>query len=257
MSDTASSQAGLFGGEINARERAAHIACAVVLTIVVLSVIVALIVYFTAGPSITIKGGDCDASDASMSNADTQVRRTDTQVKKVEVAPKKVEVAPKQKVEAPKKKVERAAASKQATRLNAAAPQTATSFQADSGLASAVTANAGSTIRQAQGVTVNSRMENYTGHLANFAKNYQGALATQNPVMARLQDTPNSMHSKYAGYQGDLSTPHLKQEYVDSTLFPKVLKEWQKQPTMRHNRSEDYNRAVIRNQGVTVHGARI
>lgn len=247
MSGKGSSQQGLFDAGVNPRERAAHIACAVVLTIVVVSVIVALIVYFTSGPTYIIKG-DCDKDPSDASAADVQA--ADTQVKKVERKP----AARKPVARKPAAPVQRTAASKEQTRLSSGADSAPTSFQSDSGLAAAVTSNSGNTIRQAQGVTVNPRMEQFDDHLATFAQNFQGALASQNPAINQLSDAPLSIHKSY---QGDINTPHLKQEYVDSTLFPKYAAEWRKESTMPFNRTEAYSDAIVRGQDVVVPGARI
>jgi hypothetical protein len=225
----------MFGPGIDPRERAAHIACAVVLTIVVLSVIVALIVYFTTDPTIVIKG-DCDPIKLPV---------VDTQVKKVVEAPK--HAAKKPQVVVKKAPVQRTAASAEGV-------TSATSFQSDSGMAAAVSGNAGSTVRQGQGVTVNPRMEQFTEHLASFAQNFQGALASQNPIASQITETPNSIHKSY---QGDINTPHLKQEYVDSTLFPKMVKKWSEEAPLPFGRSEAYNDTIVRGQGIMVPGARI
>jgi hypothetical protein len=250
MSDKGSSPQGLFDASVNPRERAAHIACAVVLTIVVVSVIVALIVYFTSGPTYVIKG-DCDKDPSDASGANAQA--ADMQVKKVERKPTTKPTSARKPTRA-RAPVQRTAANKQQTRLNTDSAQAPTAFQPDSGLASAVTNNSGNTIRQAQGVTVNPRMEQFDDHLATFAQNFQGALASQNPAISQISDAPNSIHRSY---QGDLNTPHLKQEYVDSTLFPQYTAEWRKQPAMPFGRSEAYSDAIVRGQGIMIPGARV
>ena len=237
MSDTLST--------VDPRERAAHIACAVVLTIVVVSVVVALIVYFTTDPVNSLKS--CDVSNADPSGNvqanDNQVKRVDTQARKPPVARP-----------APKSQPARAASKPHPTRLAEDPSANASSFRSDSGLATAVTSNAGSTIRQAQGVTVNPRMEQFSDHLASFAQNFQGALASQNPAIAQLTETPNSIHRTY---QGDINTPHLKQEYVDSTLFPKMVAEWRKQSSLPYGRTEAYNDAILGQSDIVVPGARV
>ena len=73
---------------ISPRERAAHIACAVVLTVVVAGVIVALIVYFTSGP-VMVKdcvdgsGGNVGDNDAQMGHKE-KIEKVDKAVRKTE-----------------------------------------------------------------------------------------------------------------------------------------------------------------------------
>lgn len=242
MSDKTIASQGLFGQNVNPRERAAHIACAVVLTIVVLAVIVALIVYFTAGPEVFVVANDCSSNDAQVN---------DNQVKKVAAARQSAPARPAaQKPVVPKaapkpKPVQRTAADVQAN---------PNGFQSDSGLAQAVTNNSGNTVRQGQGVVSNPLMEGHSENLASFAQNYQNALSSQNPHLARVVDTPNSIHKSY---RGDLNNPHLRDSENDSVLLPQAIAQWRKEPRLAFNRSEDYNDVMVNNQNIAMQAVRV
>ena len=217
---------------VNPRERAAHIACAVVLTIVVLSVVVALIVYFTAGNDMPPKcdGPSGEEVHQGMKLTDT-ARRTEVKRRAPAPTPKKTTTTP--------KRTQKIAPVKLSSDSSGAA------FRTDSGMAAAVAANGGNTLKVAQGVTVNPRQAGYSENLANFTENYQDALSQVNPMINQLSDTPVSIHDSY---MGDFNNPHLQHQYSDSVLFSKFLAPngaWRKEQPVRFNRSADYNSAII------------
>ena len=220
MSDTSS----MLGSTVDPRERAAHIACAVVLTVVVLAVIVALIVYFTTSP----KDASCDNSDSPADPVGPSGEDPQPIIQQRMDAAKQVQKP--RTVQAPKKVQPIKLAAKKTNLASA------TSFQSESGLMSAVSAT-GSSVQPAQGITTHPRMEGYSQSVASFTENYPTAMAAQNPSLNAVYDTQNSEHTTYYGnaHRGDLAD-----KYTDESLFKRFAPEWRKNGADRFNQSQSY-----------------
>lgn len=192
-----SAKGGLFGANVNPRERAAHIACAVVLTIVVLGVIVALIVYFTTGDS---GAGNCANKDAG-ANDEPVVPPADPTGNGPENTGADVRRVVKQSP------VRKAA---QPARLAASNGQ----FRQASGLMDAVQTN--SQIQPAQGVTQNVRMAGYAQSVQDFNSKYGSAMSAMSPARTATIEDTGSHHKNY--FQ---NRPDLSDQYTDANLMAK------------------------------------
>lgn len=223
MSDSATS--GIFGSAVSPRERAAHIACAVVLTVVVLAVIVALVVYFTAGPM-----GTCDACLNSVVDT-TAAHRIVTS------APQGASRAIQRTSADARSDVANAIAGIKNSPLTQGQPIVAnkdvTSFQSATGMSDLVNS------QNPQGVSV-ARVQAFTDQLSEFTDKFQTAMASQNPIMNQLQDVP-IFHSEYdfGASRGDLSD-----KYTDANLFAKFMPAWREQGVLRYGQSDAYLQAM-------------
>lgn len=157
------------------RERAAHIACAVVLTVVVLAAVGALIAYFTM-----------DSTEASAAHV-KKVEPTKTQVK-----PK---VTPKPR---PKKGPQRTTMAQKAPSSNA--------FRQGTGMSSLVTSQ-----QVPQGITRVSQPASYNDQFDQYRNDYAQAM-TQNPYVNQRVEDP-ILHGSYVqgSNRGDLADQHTDQ----------------------------------------------
>lgn len=210
---------GLFGSDVNPRERAAHIACAVVLSVTVLGVIVALIVYFTTGPVVV----DCSGNEAhEAANHKTGLAKQAPKVKPVPAPVPKPVSAP-----APPQRM-------------AAASQGAPTFRESSGLKEALAAGT----KNAQGVTTAQSSQAHSDQLQKFHAGYRANMAGQNPHMWQQSDAP-ILHGSYdQSIRGDLSD-----RYTDAALFAKHAPKWRGQGAIRHGQSEAYMQFLKNSDG--------
>lgn len=202
---SASNQNGLFGKGVNPQERAAHIACAVVLTIVVLAVIISLIVYFTTGMDSTGCIGATDASDVTLNDN----RKIATDMRKI------VKQQPKTPV------------------------RTSADVQSTSQFRQPTTVSQLLNSQNPQGVSRLPQRQDYDDQLKQYNHDFKTAM-TNNPLVGQLVDQP----ILHASYQHSANRGDLPDAYTDNVLFSKNMNKWRQQGTLRHGQSEAYLQAM-------------
>lgn len=236
-----STKAVVATSNVSPRERAAHIACAVVLSLVVLGVGVSLIVYFTMDPK---PSSDCSGNPivaADKRDATPPPRRVN------KAAPKPVRnvqrvaadvvdasaspLAGKSPVStpsgglAPTQPAPTLAGPTVADASSAAAPGT---FASTSPVTEVVTT------QNAQGLTT-MRSQQYTDQLQTFNTQFQQAFASQNPLMAQQMEMRPLHNNPNLVVRGELAP-----QYQDTQIFNSALQAWRQTPIVQFNQTEAY-----------------